>query len=189
MGDRALDGWSMQRIMNDLNRRGVAERRKADRGTTRRCGRCSSTRRWQGFPLVLARSSGRVCGRRSSSGPGGSRSLRPSPIRPASVSGPVRKYLLSGLVESAKGDPMGGKPEKGKARGYTSRPGVDRRGNAVPARMLLSIGTERLDAFVTEAVMIALRDYKPGAPDSPRSMCPQVRPWSWRGLSHLDRAL
>ena len=71
---------------------------------------------------------------------------------------PARKYLLAGLVESAEGDRMNGKPETDGRTYYASRSTKDAKGNIVPARLSLQIDSEKLEAFVTEAVFVALHE-------------------------------
>jgi site-specific DNA recombinase len=166
MADRALDGWSVLRIARELDRKGVPtkEGRPWHSSTVRSV-------------LINPTVAGLRVHRREVAGPAAWKPILErdkwerivatlaDPARKRRR--PARKYLLAGLVESAKGDRMNGKPEADGRTYYATRParaGTGDAGATVPALMSLSISSERLEEFVTEAVLVALRDFKPDAP-------------------------
>jgi len=163
MADRALDGWSVLRIARELDAKGVPtkEGRPWHSSTVRSV-------------LINPTIAGLRVHRREVAGPAAWKPILErdkwervvatlaDPARKRRR--PARKYLLAGLVESAAGDRMNGKPEKDGRTYYATRPsraGTGDAGEMVPALMSLSISSERLDEFVTEAVLVALRDFKP----------------------------
>lgn len=153
--EHLLDGWSLLRTARELNRLGAPTREG-------RPWHHSTVRNVVLNPAIA----GLRIHRREIAGAG---TWEPIIARTtweqlrATVADPARKrtrsatkYLLSGMVESVEGDHMNGRPEP-TGPSYKT---------VVPAKRTTQVDAGRLEEFVTEAVLIALADWKPDVRDT-----------------------
>lgn len=163
MAQRVLDGWSALRIERDLNERGVPtkEGRPWNHSTVRAV-------------LINPTIAGLRVHRREIAGPGTWKPILDrdtwEAVR-ATIADPARKrqrpatkYVLAGLVKSAAGDPMNGKPERGGRSYSTAQRRNPKTGKWVNPKRPTSVDADKLETYVIEAAMIALRDWQPSEP-------------------------
>lgn len=165
MAKRVLDGWSALRIERDLNQRGVAtkEGRPWHHSTVRAV-------------LINPTIAGLRVHRREIAGPGTWEpildretweSVRATIADPARKrQRPASKYVLAGMVRSSAGDPMNGRPDKsGRTYATSQHRGPD--GSWINPKRSTTVDADKLEAYVVEAAMIALRDWQPSEPVTP----------------------
>jgi site-specific DNA recombinase len=163
MASRVLEGWSALRIERDLNERGVQtkEGRPWHHSTVRAV-------------LINPTIAGLRVHRREIAGPGSWKPIldretweqvRATIADPARKrERPVTKHLLTGLVRSAAGDPMNGKPERGRRSYSTAQRRDSQTGEWINPAVSTSVDADKLEAYVIEAALIALRDWRPSTP-------------------------
>jgi DNA invertase Pin-like site-specific DNA recombinase len=172
MAKRVLDGWSGLKIERALNERGVPTK---------------EGRPWHHSTVRAVLTNPAVAGlrvhRREIAGPA---SWKPILDRSeweqvcAQIADPARKrqrpaqkYVLSGLVESAKGDPMRGHPDRG-GRSYSTSQRRNSKGEWINPKKPTSVSADKLEEYVVESALIALRDWKPGRPEAAREDASEV---------------
>jgi site-specific DNA recombinase len=164
MADRVLAGASLLRVARELDAEGISTR---------------EGRRWHHSSVRAALVNPAVAGlrvhRREVAGPGDweavldrptweeIRAVLADPARKRKR--PARRYLLTGVMETVNGDPMIGRPDRGRDGALDRRTYATR----TPCTASMSIGADELEAVVVEALLQRLDNAAVPTPASPEA--------------------